>query len=553
VTPPESAPASARPALELLLVVVCFSAFTVWLTSPLAFHLGSFAYRQDNGDGQFSIWNVAWVAHALTSNPAGVFDANIFYPHRGTLAYSEANLGAGLLAAPAYWLTNNAYAAHNFALLCSFVLSASATYYLVRHLFNNRPAAVVSAVCFAFAPHIFAHLLHIQLLMTAGIPLSLLAFHRLSERPTGLRGAALGAAMALQVFFCAYYAVFTLLIIGYAVLFTATMRGWWTNRRYWVAVGVAACVAMAGAAPAVAPYFAIHRASGPLRALSDAERYSADWRAYLASSAYAHSWLLDKLGHWNEVLFPGYTAVAFGVGGALVCWRGTRRDREIGGFYGSLTALAAWASFGPSAGLYRWLYAVVPGFTFMRAPSRFGLIAVFGVAVLAAAGVRRATERLGRLGHGLAVALALVAAAELAVPLDFSRAPDPAPVYRQLAMLPRGAVLELPAYSAPLAFMRTRYMVASTWHWMPLVNAYSDMIPPDFSENLNLYAEFPSAPSLARLAPMGVRYVVLHVDQYGAQRDGLAGRLDAFGGRLRRLYADDHAWLYEIVEAVPVR
>ena len=37
-----------------------------------------------------------------------------------------------------------AFAAYNFALLCSFVLSATGTYYLVRHLAGNRRAAVVS-------------------------------------------------------------------------------------------------------------------------------------------------------------------------------------------------------------------------------------------------------------------------------------------------------------------------------------------------------------------------------------------------------------------------
>lgn len=553
MTTPESAPTPARPAFELLLVLVGFTAIAVWLTWPLAYQLGSLAYRQDNGDGQFSIWNVAWVAHALTSDPFTVFNANIFYPHHDTLAYSEANLGAGLLAVPAYWLTRNPYAAHNTALIGSFVLSATATYYLVRHLFKSRPAAAVSAICFAFAPHIFAHLLHIQLLMTAGIPLSLLAFHRLSERPSLGRGAALGAAMALQVFFCAYYAVFTVLVIGYAVLFAAATGRRWNDPRYWMAIVVAACVAAVLAAPVIAPYALIHRTSGPLRSLADAARYAADWRAYFASSAFGHSWMLRLLGHWNEVLFPGFTALIFAAGGILACWRGTRRDREIAAFYASLTGLAVWASFGPSAGLYRWLYAIVPGFTFMRAPSRFGLLVGLGCAVLAGAGVRGLKQRTGPVGRTLALLLVTTAVAELAVPLDFSPVPQVAPVYRALAELPRGALLELPVYSAPVAFLRTRYMVASIWHWMPLVNAYSDMIPQDFSDNLDLYAEFPSAPSLARLAPMGVRYVILHVDQYGDQREGLEGRLAVFAGRLRRIHADEHAWLYEIVDAAPMQ
>ncbi len=52
---------------------------TVVLTWPLAFRMGHVG-RVNNGDGQFSIWNVAWVARTLVVDPLHVFDANIFYP-----------------------------------------------------------------------------------------------------------------------------------------------------------------------------------------------------------------------------------------------------------------------------------------------------------------------------------------------------------------------------------------------------------------------------------------------------------------------------------------
>src|SRR5262249_27115037 len=181
---------------EVVLVVVGFAALTVALTYPLAFHLSTLAYQPENGDGQFSVWNVAWVARTLALDPRHVFDANIFYPHRATLAYSETNLGAGALAAPVYWLTGSAYAAHNAALLLSFVLSGTGMYFLTRYLVPNRRAAAISAIGFAFTPYVFAHLLHIQLLMTAGLPFAMLAFHRLADRPTIGRGITLGVVLA---------------------------------------------------------------------------------------------------------------------------------------------------------------------------------------------------------------------------------------------------------------------------------------------------------------------------------------------------------------------
>src|SRR3954464_13565361 len=128
--------------LEFAAVLATGVVLTVALTYPLAFKIGSVG-RVDNGDGQFSIWNVAWVARTLVVDPLHVYDANIFYPHRGTLAYSESNLGAGALAIPAYWLTRNPYAALNSAMLLGFLLSATGMYSLVPYLTSDRgPAAV---------------------------------------------------------------------------------------------------------------------------------------------------------------------------------------------------------------------------------------------------------------------------------------------------------------------------------------------------------------------------------------------------------------------------
>src|SRR5512135_2503132 len=117
---------------ERALVVAGFAALTLFMTRPLVFQLGSVG-RVDNADARYIIWNVAWVARTLIVDPLHVFDANIFYPHRCTLVYSETNLGAGVLEIPVYWLPRNPYATYNVVLLLSFILSAAGTYYLVRN------------------------------------------------------------------------------------------------------------------------------------------------------------------------------------------------------------------------------------------------------------------------------------------------------------------------------------------------------------------------------------------------------------------------------------
>jgi hypothetical protein len=537
------------PRRELALVLVGFAALTVALTFPLALHPGRLTYEITNNDSQFSIWNVAWVARTLVVDPLHVFDANIFYPHRWTLAYSETNLGAGALALPVYWATRNVYAAHNAVLLMSFVLSATATYYLARYLVNDRRAAVVAAISFAYCPHVFAHLPHIQLLMTAGLPACLLAFHRMADQPTGGRGVVLGLAMAAQAYFCAYYAVFAMLLVGFAVLFVALSRGLWRDRRYWTAVVAAACAAIALVAPLVAVYAMIRRTTGFSRPVEAAGSFAANWSAYFASSSYLHAWMLALIPRWSEVLFPGFVALIFGIGGLISGWIAGRRWRELSAMYGSFALLACWESFGPRAGLYRLTYAVAPGFSFLRAPSRFGLLVVLSLSVLAAIGIARLLARISRPMLA-ALPLVLFAAGELAVPLRLMPTPGPDPAYRQLARLPYGALIELPVYSERFAQVRARYMLGSTIHWMPLVDAYSDYIPEDFLANADVLGDFPTKESLSQLSAEHVRYALIHVNDYqGAIGRELRERMTEFSPYLRQVFADDETSLYEILGA----
>jgi hypothetical protein len=531
---------------EMALVALGFSGLTVILTYPLAFRLGSIG-RVDNGDGQFSIWNVAWVARTLVLDPLHVFDANIFYPHRWTLAYSESNLGAGALAVPVYWATHNPYAAHNAVLLLSFVLSATGTYYLVKYLVADRGAAVVAAICFAYCPYVFAHTPHIQLLMTAGLPFTLLALHRLVDRPSARRGLALGIAMVAQALLCGYYAIFVALIVGYGVLVLAAFRSLWRSLQFWKTVALAGAVAAVGGVLLFLPYAYLQQSTGFGRTLDAARQYSADWRAYLASSAYAHAWILRLIGHWKEVLFPGFVALTFGTVGALVGGLRRGRARELAVLYGGLVVLACWASLGPDAGLYSVLYRLIPLFSLLRAPSRFGLVVALGLSVLSGLALTALLKRLPRPALA-ATFLAAVASIELAVPLGFTAVPPVEPAYRVLATLPYGAVLEMPVFSYPFRFARTQYMLGSTAHWMPLVDAYSDYIPRDFVEKTDTLGGFPTRESFKLLEKDRVRYAVFHVDLYGESlREPLVARLREFEPYLKQHYADDRIWLYEIV------
>ena len=102
----------------------------------------------DRGDPLFSIWRMAWVRHQLSTDPRHLFDANIFYPLRATLTYSDSMILPALATAPLSWLRVHPVVAYNIALLASFVCPGVAAYVLARGLGTEPLGAWIAAVAF---------------------------------------------------------------------------------------------------------------------------------------------------------------------------------------------------------------------------------------------------------------------------------------------------------------------------------------------------------------------------------------------------------------------
>jgi hypothetical protein len=558
----------------------------VGMTWPMA---GKFdrAARLNFGDGEWSVWNVTWVAHALTTDPAALFQANIFHPDRDTLAYSEANVVTGALGAPFHVVSGgNPYATHNGAILTGLVAAFVFAWGFAETLGASTAAAAAFAVAFTYCPYLFARTAHIQLMMTFGLPLALQAFHRVVERPSLGRGAWLGVSLAVQALACAYFGIFAGLTVGLGTIYYGVSRGLWRSRRYWLAIGVGAIVSVGCVVPFFLPYVRVQQELGFTRLIEDAAMYSADWQAWLASSAWAHRWMLPWLERWNEVLFPGFLLTLLGVVGLVLGLRrprptptpeagvaaptvGVAADlgrqsatslaplyrRETTVFYGLVGLIAFWASFGPKAGLYTVLYYTIPVFTFLRAPGRFGILVVLALGVLTLVALQTLLERRPPRTQMLAGGLvALLFTAEFTTaPIRLEDAPPSVPAaHQRLATLPRGAVVELPFWYIRSDFPRhARYMLLSTYHWQPLVNGYSDHIPQWFRDEVIRISSFPTAESLDIVVNRHqARYAVFHTRYYDSRsRQRLRERLEQYRDYVRPLVSEGDVWLYEIVGA----
>jgi hypothetical protein len=514
-----------------LRVAVLFSALTIVATWPQVLRPGGVP---DHQDSWLNLWRLSWIAHQLPRDPIHLFDANIHFPERTTLAYSDATLLQGLVAAPLLWLGIPAPYVYNALILGSFVFAGVGAWALVGQLTGSIRAGIVAGVIFAFTPYRFDHYMHLELLWTGWMPLTLLAVHRAVKRGTVGSGILVGLLFAAQGLSCIYYAVLfgTVLAALSAVLAASMSRRQLAHAA--ISLGCGAFVAATLLAPYLMPYRRARTTVGE-RSAGEALLFSAGPTHYIAATPgnLLYGSVAERVGRHEKRLFPGLIAIVLvGIG----LWPPLCRRRIA---YLIALLLAIDLSFGPRGLSYDLFREYLLPYKGIRAIARAGGIALLMVAVLAGFGWAR-VERVTRLRERVrtVVAFTLVIAAMMleyaTMPLKLVPAPRrPKPVYQWLAAQTDGeAILELPVpdiYNAP--FMDPEFMYQSTFHWHPLVNGYSGNVPDSYVDVMRRMRTFPSDAEIERLRAAGVRYIIVHERYYGPSRyrqvtEALAARSD---------------------------
>ncbi|MEO5824031.1 MAG: hypothetical protein ABIT71_26285 [Vicinamibacteraceae bacterium] len=479
-----------------------FTALALAMTWPLGSPMARVVPDMD--DAFFSIWRLSWVAHQLVHQPTALFDANIFYPARHTLAYSDAMLLVGLAGAPFLWAGVPPAVVHNGLLIAALASSAWAMAILAHRLTGDLAAAILAGVIFGFAPYRFAHIAHLELQWLLWMPLAMLALHALVERPRLAAGLALGACLAAQLLCSIYYGVFLALFAGLAWMALVVATG---VRPGLLAATAAAAVPLAlVAVPYLAPYAASRSAHGP-RSASEVADYSATPADYLRVPGFnaLRGRDDDGLALEERALYPGLAALGLAIVGL---WRPRNRTPWV---YAALALVAFDASLGVHGLTFRVLQVVAPPLGNLRAPARFaalGLVAFAGLAAFGVAAVRNPRARAGVAA--LAVALCVVEFWSRPLPLRDARL-APMAVDRWLAALPEDTViLELPVPRLQrLWFYEPWHQVRSIHHWRHLLNGYSGFLPTAYGNTLADLETFPDARSVARLGRLSVDYVIV--------------------------------------------
>ena len=500
------------------------------MTYPQVLHLRDGVH--DEGDPLLNAWALAWVAHQLPRAPAHLFDANIFYPERRTLAYSETLLLPSILAAPLHWIGLGPLFVYNLVFLSGFAISGAGTALLVRTLTGSGAAGIVAGIVFAFLPYRIDHAAHMQLQQTQCLPLAMWAFHRLLRTRRIRDGALFGAFVAGQILSCMYYGL--LLIPYFAVvcgtLWLARSIAEWQNGRKAgflricrsaIPLLAAAAVVVAVAAPVGKAYLGARKVVGE-RGRDEVVNGSARLTDYLGppEENLMYGKLLAPFSRGERRLFPGFLAIALA---AVGVWSITRSpDHKTTKFAYLLGLLIAFdISVGVSGMTFPLLYDYVLPFRSLRIPARAGIVTGFSLAVLAGFGV--ATVRRPAVLTTIAI---LLLAEYVSRPLPVVTLPREAPsvyadILRDNDANPQATLFEFPVSSQD----DPTYMYYSTFHWQHLANGYSGFFPPSYIFLVNAVQHLPDDQSMRAIKSHGARYLLVHGERL-------------FGGRYADLIAE---------------
>jgi hypothetical protein len=492
----------------LLLSLAAFLLLALIHTWPLAAAPAHWS-RTDPGDGAFNIWVLNWVAHTLP-RPAQLFEANIFYPEHRTLAYSEAMLVQGVIAAPVHWLGGSPVLAYNVALISGFALTGWAFCLLVRRWTGSWSAGYVAGSLAAFNAHSLVHITHLQFQHPEFIAVILFGLDRLIVTRRLAHILTLAGGFALHALTSIYLMVFAIWMLLFAAL--GRIREWWRGG----AAGMLARFAAAGVvgllliSPYLIQYVRVREAMGFSRAADEAE--PASWVDYLSTAARVHyqPWSKPFLDAATSATFPGVVALVL----VLLAWSDRRNTADPRFRMCAIAALGCIAvSLAPHLPIYPSLHASVPLFQAVRQIAAIGMVVLLLIAVLAGFGVASLQRTLAGRRWSPMVAAGIVVAVNLEAaraPIGFVWFDDVPEVYDVLKTEPPGSVVELPFPMPQQWFLNTPYMVNSTRHWRPLLNGYSGFRPASYYETYDLIRRFPADDALVELSSKGVSHVVVH-------------------------------------------
>ena len=453
-----------------MLVALSYLACVSAATYPVVLTFGS-AIPGQLTDPLEHLWIMRWSEACLLEGRSPFFCAGLNYPsglplgafptmHVQTIAY----LAMGLL-------TDNDVARFNALWSFGFVSTGLATFALawwtVRRFWPSWLAGLGAMLCGPMLMHAHGHLETMQM---GAVPLFLIAWLRLVDRPDPARLAASAGLYLLVVASAPYFAVLAMFpaacYLGYSVAVESTSTRWyWLRSRAGWLIGFGVLVLPGLAVLFSSQLWASIHGYPMARPRAQFNQFGAPpWSSFVPSPLHA----LGRFVLPDIFAATGYSSRMSECSSylgvvtlALLLYAAIRRLRfPRRGFWWSallLMVVLSWGSqihfgstrIGLPAG---WIHGIFPPFHLIRVPARFNLFAAVCAAVPASASLADLMGRTKRPAAraSLAAGLAALMLADLSmVPFETSPIPPMPGVYRDLTHRdPQASILDAPLFGS---------------------------------------------------------------------------------------------------------
>lgn len=300
------------------LVFLTFCLFTSMLTWPYVTRLRDAVV--DPGDPYLISWILWWDYHQTFTDPLNLFQSNLFYPLRYTLAFSEHSYGIALFFFPLYALGARPLTVHAVAMFFGFVTCGYGAFRLARTLTGSNGAAWVAGIIFAFVPFRFGLMSQVAYLWSMWIPLLFEALVLFARQRSKKRAAWLGFAFFMSGLTTISW--FTLSLVPFVVsaAILLTRNNTWSDREFWRRGGVAVGLASIALLPFMLPYFIAARLYNFKRSIDEVKSFSAWPSHWLAAESRNKLWhgMGDNLPDGGKFrLFPGLLPILLSLAALL--------------------------------------------------------------------------------------------------------------------------------------------------------------------------------------------------------------------------------------------
>jgi len=509
-----------------IFIVSLFLFFTVLFTFPLILNLKDSVI--DPGDPVLNAYILSWDTHALLNDPMNFFNANIFYPANLALTFSEHLLSNLLFFAPVYIITNNPLLSFNVTIIITIFLTGIFTYIFVKYITGNSYAAFISGFIFAFGPPKFAQISHFQLITMEWIPLALYFFERYLAVPKKRYIFLFSLVFILQLCSSYYLAYGFLVIASVYMLLRLMMNHKSLNFIFMKNITISLLMTGLIFIAITYPYIISRKVWGFKRSMDECIAFSADLFSYMSISTkniifLGHSIFSATTFNHEKILFPGIICLVLSII-AIKQKNQFKLPLLIGAISSFILSLGPFLQVNNTLTKiplpYLVFYKLIPGFSSMRVPSRFGLMVFFILSILSGIGIKAIYEKtISKKKFILIFALLIVGIfAEYwcypypVTKFEFSKSELNA--YKWVKGHGDSAVIEYPVIlDNSKQDINCRYMLGSTIHWKPIVNGYSGFTPSTYYEIAQNIKEIPGEEDLEFFRGIGVNTVVLHRDK----------------------------------------